>query len=207
MVWDAVFVLVSFLLGSIPFGKIIAGLKGVDITKEGSGNIGATNVFRTVGRVWGVVVLVLDALKGAIPTFIALWVYRSGILSFALPEIYVFAGVSSILGHVFSPFVGFRGGRGVATSLGVFSVITPVGTLVGLIAFGITLLVSRIVSISSIVASVSVFLYLFFSFAVQNKLASNYILLTVSSIVMLLIILRHIPNIKRLIKGEEKRVL
>ncbi len=207
MVWDIVFIIFSFLLGSIPFGKIIASLKGIDITKEGSGNIGATNVFRVVGKVWGVVVLILDALKGALPVAISIWVYKNNLLSFYLPEIYVFVGIASILGHIFSPFVGFRGGKGVATSLGVFVVITPIGTLVGVVVFGISILIFRIVSISSIVAVISVFSYLLVSSVIQNTLSQNYVLIATSFVVMMLIIVRHSSNIKRLIKGEEKKII
>ncbi|MEN2998847.1 MAG: glycerol-3-phosphate 1-O-acyltransferase PlsY [Brevinematia bacterium] len=205
--WDIVFLLVSFLLGSIPFGKIVASFKGKDITKEGSGNIGATNVFRTVGKVWGIVVLILDALKGGVPTFVTLWLYKNNILPFYLPEVYVFAGVSAILGHTFSPFVGFRGGKGVATSLGVFIVLTPVGTLVGVVVFLISLLIFRIVSISSIISSISVFSYLLVSLIVQGEIFKNLLLLFTAFAVMLLIIVKHIPNIRRLVKGEERRIV
>lgn len=207
MVQDIVFMIISFLIGGIPFGKIIAGIKGIDITKEGSGNIGATNVFRTVGKVWGVIVLILDALKGAIPTFVSMVVWQKNVISFYLPEIYVFVGISAILGHIFSPFMGFKGGKGVATSLGVFLVLTPTGTLVGAIVFLVFVLVFRIVSISSIAASVAVFSYLLVSSILKGNIGSNYILISSTFVVMLFIIIRHIPNIKRIIKGEEKKIL
>ncbi len=207
MIWDLVFVSISFILGSIPFGKIVASFRGIDITKEGSGNIGATNVFRTVGKIWGVLVLILDALKGALPTLVTLWIYKSNFLNFYLPEVYVFVGISSILGHMFSPFMGFKGGKGVATSLGVFFVLTPVGILVGLVVFGLFILIFRIVSISSIAASVSVFSYLLVYFIVSNTLSQNYILLLSSFLVMVFIIVKHFPNIQRFIKGEEKKIV
>ncbi|MFN4245240.1 MAG: glycerol-3-phosphate 1-O-acyltransferase PlsY [Brevinematia bacterium] len=207
MFWDLVFILVSFILGSVPFGKIIASFRGVDITKEGSGNIGATNVFRVVGKIWGIIVLVLDALKGALPTLVALWVYNNNVLNFYLPEIYVFVGISSILGHIFSPFMKFKGGKGVATSLGVFFVLTPIGILIGLVVFGLFMIIFRIVSISSIAASISVFAYLFVYFVVSGTVSQNYVLLFASFVVMFLILVRHFSNIKRLIKGEEKKII
>ncbi|MCX8029094.1 MAG: glycerol-3-phosphate 1-O-acyltransferase PlsY [Brevinematales bacterium] len=207
MVWDIVFIVLSFLLGSIPFGKVIASFKGIDITKEGSGNIGATNVFRTVGKFWGVIVLILDALKGAIPTFVVWLFWKSNNITFFLPEVYVFVGVSAILGHIFSPFVGFKGGKGVATSLGVFLVLTPVGTLIGALVFGIFILIFRIVSISSIAATISVFSYLLISSIIQNSLSNNYVLISTTFLVMFLIIIRHSSNIKRLLKGEEKKIV
>lgn len=207
MVWDIVFIISSFLIGSVPFGKIVASLKGVDITKEGSGNIGATNVFRVVGKGWGILVLFLDALKGATPTIVSLYIYSSKSLVFFLPEVYVFVGVASIVGHIFSPFVGFKGGKGVATSLGVFAVLTPIGVLVGAIVFGIFIAIFRIVSISSIASTVAVFSFLMVYHILNNTLASNYVLLLSTFFVMVFIIIKHSSNIKRLLKGEEKKIV
>ena len=203
-IWDVVFIVVSFLLGSIPFGKIIANAKGIDITKVGSGNIGATNVFRSVGKFWGVVVLILDALKGAIPTFLTMFLQKN--INFYLPELYVFVGVASILGHIFSPFMGFKGGKGVATSLGVFLVLTPIGITIGLLVFGIVLLIFRVVSVSSISAAVVVFSYVLVDSIIRSSLQSSYILISLTFLVMLIVILRHIPNIKRIIRNEEKKI-
>ncbi|MGB9622168.1 MAG: glycerol-3-phosphate 1-O-acyltransferase PlsY [Brevinematia bacterium] len=206
MFWDIVFIVVSFLLGSIPFGKIIASAKGIDITKEGSGNIGATNVFRVVGKFWGLVVLILDALKGILPTLFVKWLYTGSVVSFYLPEPYVFVGVFAILGHMFSPFVAFRGGKGVATSLGVFLVLTPFGVVLGVVVFSLFLLIFRIVSISSMAAAISVFAYVLVDSIYSSNISQNYVLVITTFIVMLLVIIRHIPNIKRIIKGEEKKV-
>ncbi len=203
---DVIFIIIGFILGSIPFGKIIASLKGIDITKEGSGNIGATNVFRTVGKVWGVVVLLLDALKGAIPTIIVKYLYTTKTISFNFPEVYVFVGLAAILGHMFSPFLLFRGGKGIATSLGVFLVLTPLGILIGVITFAIFVVIFRIVSISSIAAAISVFTYLLVSNVYNMTFMENYVLLALTFIVMLFIIIKHIPNIKRILKGEEKKI-
>lgn len=207
MIWDIVFIISSFLIGSIPFGKIIASLRGIDITKEGSRNIGATNVFRVVGKGWGILVLVLDALKGAIPTLVSFYIYYSKLLNFFLPEAYVFVGIASILGHIFSPFVGFKGGKGVATSLGVFAVLTPVGVLIGAIVFGIFIAIFRIVSISSIASTIAVFSFLLVYHALNNSMADNYILIASAFVVMVFIIIKHSSNIKRLLKGEEKKII
>ncbi|MCS7298589.1 MAG: glycerol-3-phosphate 1-O-acyltransferase PlsY [Spirochaetia bacterium] len=207
MIWDIVFIISSFLIGSIPFGKIVASLKGVDITKEGSGNIGATNVFRVVGKGWGILVLVLDALKGAIPTLASSYIYHSKLLNFFLPEAYVFIGIASILGHIFSPFVGFKGGKGVATSLGVFAVLTPVGVLIGAVVFGIFIAIFRIVSISSIASTIAVFSFLLVYHILNNSIANNYVLIASAFVVMVFIIIKHSSNIKRLLKGEEKKII
>jgi glycerol-3-phosphate acyltransferase PlsY len=203
-IWDIVFVIISFFLGAIPFGKIVASLKGIDITKVGSGNIGATNVFRSVGKFWGIVVLILDALKGMIPTYLALALSKT--IPFFLPEPQVFVGIASILGHMFSPFMGFKGGKGVATSLGVFLVLTPIGIAIGVIVFALVLIIFRIVSISSITAATAVFAYVLIDSISKSNLQNSYVLILTTFLVMLFIIIRHIPNIKRLMKGEEKKI-
>ncbi len=203
--WDITFIIISFFLGSIPFGKIIANFKGVDITKVGSGNIGATNVFRSVGKFWGIIVLILDALKGMIPTYLTLVLSKT--IPFFLPEPYVFVGIAAILGHMFSPFMRFEGGKGVATSLGVFLILTPIGTVIGVAVFTLLLIVFRIVSISSIAATIAVFAYVLIDSISKSNLQNSYILISTTFIIMVLIIVRHLPNFKRLMKGEEKKII
>ena len=117
--------LFSFLLGSIPFGYLIGRFKGIDVKESGSGNIGATNVSRVLGKKYGLVVLVPDALKGAVPVFLL------GYLGNPL-TVRILSGILAILGHCFSPFMGFKGGKGVATSLGVFIIVSPKATFLSL---------------------------------------------------------------------------
>jgi len=186
-----VFVL-SFLLGSIPFGYILGRLKGIDVRRYGSGNIGATNVSRVLGRKYGLLVLLLDALKGAAAVLIA----RAA----GLPAEYqVLAGISAIAGHCFSPWLGFRGGKGVATALGAFLVISPKTTLVAFLIFLAVLVTTRYVSLSSITAALSYpLLYKFF----EKPSPLSFIVVSVGA---LLIVAKHHSNIRRLLRGEEKR--
>jgi len=186
-----VFIL-SFLLGSLPFGYLIGKLKGVDVRNYGSGNIGATNVSRVLGKKYGLLVLFLDALKGAAAVLIA----RAA----GLPAEYqVLAGISAIAGHCFSPWLGFKGGKGVATALGAFLVISPKTTLVAFLIFLAVLLTTRYVSLSSITAALSYpLLYKVF----EKPSPFSFIVVSLGA---LLIVAKHHSNIKRLLKGEEKR--
>jgi glycerol-3-phosphate acyltransferase PlsY len=139
----------AFLAGAIPFGVLLARRRGVDIRAHGSGNIGATNVTRVLGPRTGAVVLVLDALKGALPTAAALAVD-------AEPRLVALTGGAAILGHCFSPFLRGRGGKGVATALGVFLVIAP--ALVGIAAavFAVVLRATRVPALGSLAGSLAI---------------------------------------------------
>ncbi|MGB9877251.1 MAG: glycerol-3-phosphate 1-O-acyltransferase PlsY [bacterium] len=185
--------LFSFLFGSIPFGFLICKHRlGVDIRKIGSGNIGTTNVIRVAGPLWGIIVLVLDASKGLIPVLVA----KS--LSFT-PLFIVLAGIFSILGHIFSPFVGLRGGRGVATGLGVVSGIAPQIALYLFLVWLVVVLITRYVSLASLT---SAFLFPIFMAITHQDLP--YFLISI--VISILVIIRHKPNIERLLKGEEQKI-
>ena len=139
-----VFVAFGFVAGAIPFGVIVSRqLGGVDIQQRGSGNIGATNVARVLGAGPGLLVLVLDAAKGALPVAAAL--HWSGALTIALAT-----GGAAILGHCFSPFLGFRGGKGVATALGVFAVLTPELAAISMGVFVLVYGVTRVPALGSL---------------------------------------------------------
>lgn len=139
-------VMIGFAAGAIPFGVIIARSMGVDIRAHGSGNIGATNVTRVIGRGPGAIVLLLDAAKGALPTWLA-W-HHAADGAWAI----VATGAAAILGHCFSPFLRFKGGKGVATALGVFLVLAPDLVLFSTIAFGLMLKLTRVPALGSLAA-------------------------------------------------------
>jgi glycerol-3-phosphate acyltransferase PlsY len=142
---SALYVVLGFAAGSIPFGVVLARRFGsIDIRQHGSGNIGATNVARVLGAGLGAVVLLLDAAKGALPVVLA----RG-----ACPWIVAATGFAAIIGHCFSPFLGGKGGKGVATALGVYAVIAPWPTLIGVGVFATTFAVTRIVALGSLAAS------------------------------------------------------
>jgi len=195
--------IIAWLLGSIPFGLLIGRYIGkVDLRKHGSGNIGATNVARTMGMKWGALALLFDALKGVAPILIARHFFPTE------PEYsthqQVIAGVLAVVGHMFPPWLGFKGGKGVATALGVVTVLSPESTLIACGFFVVVFLLSRIVSLASILASISFGISQFTMYG-ETILTKNRWSLSVFAVcVPLLIIIRHRSNIYRLCRGEEK---
>jgi len=189
MLW-LVLLIASYLIGSIPFGFIVARLKGIDITKQGSGNIGATNVWRTMGPAPGLFVLVMDALKGVAGVMLG---RQAGIEGFEL-----LTGMGALLGHAFPVYIGFKGGKIIATGAGVMTALAPPVILSAFIVFSVVVLVSRYISLGSICAalSVPVFLAIF---------QYNWMYIIFGATLCLFAIIKHIPNIKRLKEGTESR--
>lgn len=185
--------IVAYLLGSIPFGLLIARSRGVDIRSQGSGNIGATNVFRVIGKGWGIFTFVLDALKGFVPAFFfPLIVNLDG-------EWGVLFGLAAILGHAFPVFLKFKGGKGVATSAGMLIGVAPLAVLVGFVCWVICMVVSRYVSLSSIVAVIAVAITVWLRG--DKKLIVNIAL----TLLAVLVIWLHRANVRRLLNGTENR--
>jgi glycerol-3-phosphate acyltransferase PlsY len=182
-------ILLSFLIGSIPFGQLVAKAYHIDLREHGSGNVGATNVVRTLGKGPGALVFALDFLKGVLATWIAALLIGT---SFSIAS----AGFFVILGHIFSPFLNFKGGKGVATGIGTMVFIAPeifaVCFLVWIIVFALT----RYVSLGSLIVAVLVIVLML----VFNKPLPLTLGVICSS---LLIISRHSSNIKRLRSGTE----
>lgn len=198
-------VLTSYLAGSIPFGLLVAKLvTGTDIRKVGSGNIGATNVARTLGAKWGISVLVLDALKGLLPVLLIPPLFVST-NSPDFDHVRVLSGVATILGHMFPVWLGFRGGKGVATSLGVILVLGPWSTLIAVAAFILIFLISRIVALSSIVAATAFGIAQLVQMGAIAFTREKWSLAAFSIAVPLLIIVRHWSNLGRIMRGEEKK--
>lgn len=189
--YNVIAVVVSYLIGSIPMGVIVSRSQGVNIQEHGSGNIGATNVWRTLGLLPGLIVLALDMGKGVAAIMIGR--YLGGV------ETELLASFSALCGHSWSLFLRFRGGKIVATGAGVLLAISPMATLIALVVLLTTVGISRYVSLGSMLAAISVPI----SFYVLN-LDKLYILFGI--ILMLFIIYKHRPNIKRIINGTENKV-
>jgi acyl phosphate:glycerol-3-phosphate acyltransferase len=184
----------SYLLGSIPFGLIISKLfYNTDIRQFGSGNPGATNVWRTLGKTPGMTTLLLDIIKGILPV-IACRRLVPGNLPLTL-----FCGVASIIGHNWSCFLKMKGGKGVATSIGVFFSLIPLQGTIAIVAFLLVFLTSRRVSVGSIVGAIALFLSTFFIF-------TEPLLRLVIVLAALMVLIKHIPNMKRLANGTEPKV-
>jgi len=190
-----VFMLVSYLSGSIPFGYILTKIvKGIDIRHHGSGNPGATNVFRVVGKVPGIITFLLDALKGFIPVMLAGKYFGS-----SDETIIIVAGLMAISGHVWTIFLKFKGGKGVATTAGVFAALIPIETAGALLVFSLVLALTKYVSVGSICAAISLAALTFF-------VNSHNELKVFSLFAAGLIIFTHRNNLKRLINGTENKV-
>jgi len=193
--------LFAYLLGSIPTAVWVGKLfYGIDVREFGSGNAGATNTFRVLGKKAGIPVLIIDILKGLAA------IYLSKFSDFEIGSntyinLQIALGVSSLLGHIFPVFAGFRGGKGVATLLGIVLGILPGAACVAIIVFLIVLLSFRFVSLASMIAGLSFPLILFFMFK-----EDNVTLLSFSIVVAFLLIITHKKNISRLIQKKESKV-
>jgi len=178
-------VIAAFFAGSIPFGVIVAKRRGVDIRKQGSGNIGATNVTRVLGLGAGAIVLVLDAMKGVAATMLAK--YWCG-----MDWVIALAGFTAILGHCFSPFLGGKGGKGVATALGAFAVMEPAMALVGIAVFALVGGKTRVPALGSLSGMASATAFAFFT----GQPTAIWLTALLTSI---LLVFTHRGNLARLI--------
>jgi glycerol-3-phosphate acyltransferase PlsY len=204
MLWTLAGIITSYLIGSIPtafiFGKL---LKGIDIRKFGSGNVGATNALRVLGKRVGIVVLILDILKGVVPIFLSqIIIFRINIPA----DIFrILMGISCICGHNWTIFLNFKGGKGIATTLGVFiglALNTPglgIILIMVILSWLLVFVLSRIVSLSSIIAALVLpFLVHFFR--------QSQVIFIASLVLSLFVFIRHKSNIARLLQGQESRL-
>lgn len=193
MIINVIILFVSYLMGAIPFGKIFSYcIARINIQEVGSGNIGATNVARSLGIKWGLITLACDVVKGAIPVFFTLYILKNEYLA-------ALSGLLAIIGHCFPIYLKFKGGKGVATACGAFLIINPEAVAISIIIFIFVLFITRIVSLSSLIATIN--------FPVISIFFGSPVILVYSSITAaLLITYRHKENIYRLIKGEEKKL-
>ncbi|MEN2985352.1 MAG: glycerol-3-phosphate 1-O-acyltransferase PlsY [Thermodesulfovibrionaceae bacterium] len=186
-------VIFSFVFGSIPWGYIIGKTKGVDLRKLGSGNIGTTNVMRVLGKKEALLTLTLDMFKGFLPVFLVKFTpYGENLYLVAA------TGLAAIIGHCFTPFLKFKGGKGVATSIGVMLAFTPLIALITIFIWILTFKISKVSSLSALLS---------FSLIPLNLYMLSYPkeILHFSLVLLILIYIKHIQNIKRLIRGEELR--
>lgn len=188
------FALFSFFLGAIPSGFFVAKAYGIDIRKQGSGNIGATNVKRILGKKAGIITLIADLLKGLAPVVISDQLQLPG--NYYLTP---FFGFLAIAGHCYSPFLKFKGGKGIATSLGVFLYLTPIPTLLAVATFIVTVKISSYVSLGSILSGMALPIFIFLNLG--NVYPQETLIASV--LTTLMTIWRHRENIQRLVKGEE----
>jgi len=203
----------AYLIGSIPFGLIISKWKfGIDIRTKGSGNIGSTNIMRTLGTKWGIIVQLLDILKGTISVVLLAIIIGSnwdilGKFGISFVILKVIIGTAAVLGHIFSCFSGFKGGKGVNTTLGIFLATLPIELIVGLCSFAIVVGLSGFVSLGSIIGSVMLPLVLVIRYNLFNVKITDYFTLIYFVIgISLLLIISHKSNIVKLFKGNENKM-
>ena len=207
----AVLIIVAYLFGSIPFGLIIAAAHGRDLRSIGSGNIGATNLSRALGRKWGYVCFVLDAAKGTVPMLIvgSFVTYPPSVSQLFL---WLATGCAAILGHIFPIYVKFRGGKGVATSFGVALGLWPYYTICAvsaLVIWAAAVLLWRYISLASIVASIAFPATVVLAIVLIPGWNFSFLwpLLVTAIIIPVVVIVRHRENIGRLFAGTEGKIL
>jgi len=194
--------LIGYLLGSIPFGLLVARGRGIDIRKHGSGNIGATNVLRTVGKKWGILVFILDALKGVLAVVLAQRVFAGWLppgSTLTVPHLGILGGLACVLGHNFPVWLNFKGGKGIATTAGVLIGLLPAAAGVALLVWLAVFYGTRYVSLASIAAAITVPITVWLLERQSNAL------FWFSVVAAILAIWRHRSNIQRLLAGTESR--
>lgn len=198
-------ILISYLIGSIPFGYVIAFVKGVDIRKEGSGNIGATNVGRVLGRKYGIIIFILDLLKGFLAVFLIPLII-SDVKYPATPDnlVVCLCGLGVVLGHVFPVYIGFKGGKAVATGFGVFLWLAPLPILIVFAVWISVVALTRYVSLGSVIC-VFAMIGIIMGFN-EGPFGSGIFLTALSIMIAIIIIFKHISNIQRIIAGTESRI-
>lgn len=195
--------LAAYLIGAVPFGYLVARARGINILAHGSGNIGATNVGRVLGKPYGVLVFVLDVAKGALPTAAAAWLDYDFLVSRDL--LAVGMGLAAFLGHLFPVYLGGRGGKGVATGAGVVLVLLPGPAAGALLVWLGVVLASRYVSLASVCAAVALCGFRLWQtprpFADENAVLTAFCFVAAA-----LVVIRHQSNLVRLLRGTENRL-
>lgn len=190
----------AYLIGSVPFGLLIARARGIDIRRVGSGNIGATNVFRCVGKGWGILTFACDAFKGFASSFLPLWLANHSDCISHGRAMALFCACMAVIGHNWPVFLRFKGGKGVAVTVGALLGISPPATGIGMLLWICVFLLSRYVSLASLVAAAGVSVHMWLT-----REPGEFLLPGVMTILALLIVWRHKSNIHRLATGTEHR--
>jgi glycerol-3-phosphate acyltransferase PlsY len=199
-----VVIIIAYLFGSIPFGYLIVRAKeGSDIRQTGSGGTGATNVSRRAGKAAGILTLLLDALKGATAVLFAIWIFQP--LREGASWWIALAAIAVLLGHIFPVWLRFRGGKGVATAVGVFLVLAPAAVAVALLIFVGIVFLTRYVSLGSIVAALTIPLLIWLQHVLVRPFEAPIALLAAALFSALLIVFAHRENIARLVQGRENK--
>lgn len=199
---EPILVILAYLIGSIPTSVWVSkSIFNIDIRDYGSGNPGATNTFRVLGSKWGSIVMIVDVTKGAIATSLYILIPYYLTNELARTNFMIVLGLASVIGHIFPIWAGFRGGKGVATILGMALAIQPIVAVICLLVFLFTLVTTRFVSLSSLIAGVAFMVLILFIF---NEKETMYRLFAI--IVALMVIITHQKNISRLLKGTENKV-
>lgn len=190
------FVTGAYLIGAIPFGLLYSlYVEREDLRTEGSGNIGATNVLRNFGWAPGIFTLLLDAAKGALPSYLALRFFPDD------PLIWILVGAAAIVGHIFPVYLGFDGGKGVATSAGVFGVLLPIPLIVGLTGFGVMVGLTRYMSVGSLTGALLLPASGCYLYGYEHPVVVG------AWVLAAVVYWRHRENIRRLVRGEESTFL
>ena len=194
-----VFIVAAYLIGGIPFGFLIGKLRGVDVRTVGSKNIGATNVFRTVGKKWGLLAFFCDVMKGFLPTLLA--------TSFAphpssLP---LCVGITCVVGHMLTPYMKFKGGKGVATAFGALIALVPATVGIAFAIFSLIFACSNYISLGSCVAATSLAVMVWVPF-LDHAGYKDLPLCILVTLIAAFIVWKHRSNIGRLIRGEENKI-
>ena len=195
-----IWIVAAYFVGAIPFGYLIGRIRGVDVRKVGSKNIGATNVYRTVGHAWGFLAFFCDFLKGLIPTLLAcLYASRHSDGGALIANMPVCVGLACVVGHTLTVFMRFKGGKGVATAFGMFLALVPYPTLAAFAVFVVTVWLSHYISLGSILAAVTLG-------AAVWMCPATLPLRIVADVIAVFVVVKHRTNIQRLVKGCENRI-
>ncbi len=188
-----IWIIAAYLIGGIPFGFLIGKARGIDVRTVGSKNIGATNVFRTVGKSWGLLAFTLDVLKGFLPTF------------FAPPSLAIWVGIMCVIGHMLTPYMKFKGGKGVATAFGMLIGLIPGMVGLAFLVFAVVFALSNYISLGSCIAAAFLMIIIWFP-CLGTEGYRNLPQCILVTLIAAFIIFKHRSNIVRLIHGNENKI-